>query len=405
MKQRTYVEGGVCAPLGFMASGIAANINGKGNLKKDLAIIFSKEPAIAAGVFTLNAVKAAPLIVTQEALRSEQLQAIVINSRNANACTGDQGVRDAKRMRHLTAEALGLSEQLIAVGSTGVIGVPLPMDRIEQGILLAAEGLSHEGSPDAASAIMTTDTFPKEIALQIDVDGSTITIGGIAKGSGMVHPNMATILGFITTDAKISHEALVSALQRGNANSFNMISVDGDTSTNDMVLILANGLANHPTIELGTKAFETFALALEEVLIYLAKQIAKDGEGATKLLEVRVSGAKSEREAKLAARAVSSSMLVKAALFGCDANWGRILCALGYSGAQFALSAVDIYIGNVQVMNQGTPLKFDEEAALNELSQNTVVLRADLNSGDQKAIAWGCDLSYDYVKINGAYRT
>ena len=402
---KKHINGGICAPMGFMASGVAADINGKGNSKKDVALIFSQVPALSAGVFTLNTVKAAPILVTQEVLKNETLQAVVINSRNANACTGEQGMNDAKEMCLLTAQALGIEKEKVAVSSTGVIGVFLPMERIEKGIASAATALSSAGGSDAAAAIMTTDTFPKQVAIQIELGGSVITIGGISKGSGMVHPNMATILGFITTDAKISLNALQAALKKGNEKSFNMISVDGDTSTNDMLLIMANGLKGNPEIHIDTPEFEEFALALEYVLVFLAKEIARDGEGATKLLEVQIIGAVSEMDAQIAARTVCSSMLVKAAIFGRDANWGRILCALGYSGAYFDPSKVNLYIGDVQVMEKGTPLMFDEEAALKVLSQNEVVIVGDLQSGNGTATSWGCDLSYEYVKINGAYRT
>jgi glutamate N-acetyltransferase / amino-acid N-acetyltransferase len=399
------IKGGVCASLGFTASGVAADINGKGNSKKDIAMIFSEVPAVAAGVFTLNAVKAAPILVTQKVLKNSILQAIVINSRNANSCTGEQGMKDAKEMGLLTAEHLGIDKALVAISSTGVIGIPLPMQRVRKGIADAAKALSREGNCDAANAIMTTDTFPKQIAIQIEIGGFTITIGGISKGSGMIHPNMATILGFITTDAKIAPDALKVALKNGNEKSFNMISVDGDTSTNDMLLIMANGLSGNAEIRLGTPEFEEFSLALEEVLIFLAKEIARDGEGATKLLEVQIINASSAEDAKEAAKAVCSSLLVKTAIFGKDANWGRILCALGYSGAQFNPAHVNLYLGNIQVMDKGTPLSFDEQAVLNVLSQNEVVITGDLQSGNAVATSWGCDLSYDYVKINGSYRS
>lgn len=399
------LEGGVCAPTGFKAAGVSADLKIKGDDRKDIAIIFSDVPATFAGVFTLNLVKAAPVLVTQEVLKGHIAQAIVINSRNANACTGQQGLEDAKRMCQLTADALGIKTERVAVSSTGVIGVPLPMDRIEKGIAAAAEALTYHGGNDAAQAILTTDTFTKEIAVQIEIAGIPITIGGMSKGSGMVHPDMATILGFVTTDAKISPIALQEALKRGNQKSFNRINVDGDTSTNDMLLMMANGLKDNPEICIGTPEFEEFLSALEYVLIFLAKEIARDGEGATKLLEVRVIGAASEGEAEIASRAVCSSMLVKAALFGCDANWGRILCALGYSGAHFDPLKVNLYIEGVQLMDKGTPVAFDETAALKVLSQKEVVITADLQSGNAAATSWGCDLSYDYVKINGAYRT
>jgi glutamate N-acetyltransferase/amino-acid N-acetyltransferase len=403
--KKKHIEGGISAPLGFMASGVPADLRGKGDTKKDVALIFSEAPAVAAGVFTKNSVKAAPILVTQEVLQQGMLQAIVINSRNANACTGQQGIEDAKEMCNLTAHALQIDLGKVAVSSTGVIGVPLPMERMAPGILAAAANLNKKGNSDAAVAIMTTDTYPKEIALQLELGGTTITIGGVAKGSGMVHPDMATILGFITTDAKISLDALKMALKKGNEDSFNMISVDGDTSTNDMVLAMANGLAGNPEIQVGTPLFEEFANALKYVLIFLAKEVARDGEGATKLLEVQVQGAISVEDAKIAARSVCSSLLVKTAIFGKDANWGRILCALGYSGAAFDPNSVDLYIGNVQVMEKGTPLVFDEAAALEILSQSQVLVTANLHGGKASATSWGCDLSYDYVKINGAYRT
>lgn len=399
------VEGGICAPTGFKAAGVPANINGKGNSKKDVCIIYSEVPAVAAGVFTLNTVKAAPLVVTQETIKEGIIQAVVVNSRNANACTGAQGLKDAKEMCRLTAKALGIAKDKVAVSSTGVIGVFLPMERIAQGIEAAAQALSPRGGSDAAAAIMTTDTCPKQTAIEVEIGGCTITIGGMSKGSGMVHPNMATILGFITTDAKISRPALEAALQKGNANSFNMISVDGDTSTNDMVLVMANGLKGNKEIQIGTREFDQFCAALQHVLIYLAKAIARDGEGATKLLEVQIVGASSEHDAKIAARSVACSLLVKTAIFGRDANWGRILCALGYSGAVFDPSKVNLCIGDVQVMKSGTPVQFDEDEALRVLSQNEVVILGDLQSGSSKATCWGCDLSYEYVKINGEYRT
>jgi glutamate N-acetyltransferase / amino-acid N-acetyltransferase len=403
--KKKHIQGGISAPQGFMSSGVPADLRGKEDTKKDVALIFSEVPAIAAGVFTKNSVKAAPILVTQDILKGGVLQAIVINSKNANACTGEQGLKDAKEMCRVTAEALQIDVEKVAVSSTGVIGVPLPMTRVATGIRAAAKALSKNGNSDAAVAIMTTDTYPKEIALQFELGGTVVKIGGVAKGSGMVHPDMATILGFVTTDAKISLDALQTALKKGNEVSFNMISVDGDTSTNDMVIVMANGLAGNPEIQVNTPLFYEFAAALKQVLVFLAKEIARDGEGATKLLEVHVQGAPSEEDAKMAARSVCSSLLVKTALFGRDANWGRILCALGYSGAVFNPNRVDLFIGNVQVMDKGTPLKFNEAAALEVLSQSLVVVTADLHSGDAAAIGWGCDLSYDYVKINGAYRT
>ena len=402
---KKYIKGGICAPLGFCASGVAADINFKGNSKKDLALIFSQTPAIAAGVFTKNLVKAAPIVVTQDILKNPELQAIVINSRNANACTGDQGIKDAQSMCLLTADALGIHKEKVAVASTGLIGIPLPMERIAKGIKKGVSALDKEGNLDAALAIMTTDTCPKEIAVQFELGGKMVTIGGVAKGSGMVHPNMATILGFVTTDAKITSNALQMALKKGNENSFNMISIDGDMSTNDMVLAMANGQADNPEIGHDSPCFKKFSDVLEEILIFLAKEVARDGEGATKLLEIVIEKAHSVEDAKKAAKTICSSLLVKTALFGCDANWGRILCALGYSGISFDPQKINLYMGDIQILKKGTPLPFDEELASTILSQNEVTILVDLQCGNAAATSWGCDLSYDYVKINGEYRT
>ncbi len=405
ISKKKYIEGGISAPLGFMSSGVAADLRKKGSTKKDVALIFSETPAVAAGVFTKNKVKAAPVVLTQKILEKGVLQAIVINSKNANACTGEQGLKDAEKMGIFTAETLGIDKAKVAVSSTGLIGILLPIEQVLKGITSAAKVLCKKGNSDAAIAIMTTDTYPKERAFQFNLAGKMITIGGFSKGSGMVHPDMATTLGFITTDAKISLEALQAALKRGNEKSFNMISVDGDTSTNDMVLAMANGQAGNPEIQVGTALFEEFALYLEQILIFLAKEVARDGEGATKLLEVHVQGALSEQDAKKAARSVCSSLLVKTALFGSDANWGRILCALGYSGAHFDPNKVDLYIGSIQLMKKGAPLPFDEKNALETLSKSSTKITVDLQNGCKSATGWGCDLSYDYVKINGTMRT
>lgn len=399
------VTGGVTAPTGFLAAGVPADIKGKGGTKKDVAILFSKVPCAAAGVFTTNKVKAAPVVLSAQCVKAGSVQAIVVNSGNANACVGEQGMADAKEMTELTAQALGLDAAAVAVASTGVIGVTLPMDRVKKGIALAAASLSAEGGQAAAEAIMTTDTFAKQYAVALDLGGVRVTIGAMAKGSGMIHPNMATMLGFVTTDAAIDPAALQVALKSAADESFNMITVDGDTSTNDTILALANGLAGNPKVVEGTDLYETFAGALKQVLIHLAKEVARDGEGATKLMEVRVKGAPSVADARTAARAVCGSSLVKAALFGEDANWGRVLCALGYSGGEFDPEKVDLWVGDVQMMANGTGLAFDEEAAAKVLKEKTVVMTADLHSGDAEATAWGCDLSYDYVKINGSYRT
>jgi len=329
----------------------------------------------------------------------------VANSGNANACTGEQGMQDAADMARLAAEALGLEAAAVGVASTGVIGVHLPMERVAAGIAAAAAALSPEGGDDAAQAIMTTDTFSKQIAVQVDLGGVPVTIGAMAKGSGMIHPNMATMLGFVTTDADVEPAALRTALQKATARSFNMITVDGDTSTNDMVVALANGMAGNQKVMLCTSQYEEFAAALEHVLTYLAREIARDGEGATKLIEVQVKGAASLPDARKAARSVCGSSLVKAAVYGEDANWGRVLAALGYSGAQFNPNKVDLWLGELQMMAAGAPVAFDEEAAAQVLKGKEVCFIADLHAGEAEATAWGCDLTYDYVKINGSYRT
>jgi glutamate N-acetyltransferase / amino-acid N-acetyltransferase len=401
------IKGGVTAPAGFLAAGVHANVKGKGGTKKDVAVLYSKVPCAAAGVYTLNKVKAAPVVLTHQRLSEGggTLQAVVANSGNANACTGELGWADAVEMAALTAQALGLESGAVAVASTGVIGVTLPMDRIRTGIAQAAAAVSAEGGHDAAEAIMTTDTFSKEYAVQVEVGGAVVTIGAMAKGSGMIHPNMATMLGFVTTDAAIEPGALHTALKAATDKSFNMITVDGDTSTNDMVVALANGLAGNATITAGGVGYGAFAEALDAVLIHLAQEIARDGEGATKLLEMRVQGAPTLADARKAAKAVCGSPLVKTALFGADANWGRVLAALGYSGAEFDPAKVDLWVGDVQMMWAGTPLAFDEEAAAKVLAEKRVVITANLQSGTEEATAWGCDLTYDYVKINGSYRT
>lgn len=399
------ITGGATAAKGFQASGVVANIKSKNPDKKDVALIFSETPAHAAAVFTTNVVKAAPVLISEKKFATGKIQALVINSGNANACTGEQGMQDAKTMCEVTAKTLQLHIDTIAVASTGVIGVPLPMIKVIAGIENAAKELSSQGAHNAALAIMTTDTFSKEIAVQIEIDDVVITIGGMSKGSGMIHPNMATTLGFLTTDANISLAALQLALKKAIHKSFNMITVDGDTSTNDMVAIMANGFARNSLIENDSPNFDIFYAALEYVLIYLAKEVVRDGEGATKLFEMQVHGAATIEDARKAALSVCNSALVKTAIFGQDANWGRILCALGYSGANFDPTKVDLYLGDVPMMLQGTCLAFDEDAAAKVLAQKEIIIKANLNSGHHNATAWGCDLSYDYVKINGSYRT
>ncbi|WP_026485822.1 bifunctional ornithine acetyltransferase/N-acetylglutamate synthase [Caldanaerobius polysaccharolyticus] len=399
-------EGGVTAPEGFLAAGVHCGIK---RYKKDVAVVYSRVPAVAAGVFTTNRVKAAPLKITMENLRDKRAQVIVANSGNANACTGERGMKDAKEMAELTAKELGCRTEDVVVASTGVIGVRMPMEKVRDGIIQCCRNVSKEGGVDAACAIMTTDTFKKEMAVKIDVSGKKVTIGGMAKGSGMIHPNMATMLCFITTDASIEADALEKALRRATVRSFNMISVDGDTSTNDMAVVLANGLAGNRPIQWGTEDFDAFYRGLETVCVELAKMMARDGEGATKFMEVEVKNAPDELSAVKAARSITRSNLVKAAIFGEDANWGRIICAVGYSGIDFNPELVDIYIcskaGELILAQNGMGLDFSEDKAREILKEKDIKVIVDLKQGYGHATAWGCDLSYDYVKINGSYRT
>ncbi len=398
------IDGSVTCPQGFLAQGVSAGI--KKEDKKDLAIIYSQYPCTAAGVLTTNVVRAACVDFNRRQLQDGKAQAIVVNSGNANACTGEQGWEDTLAMAALAAECLDLKPQDSLVASTGVIGVHMPMEHVQAGIIAAANSLSNQGASNAAQAIMTTDLINKEIAVEIEIDGKLVRIGAMAKGSGMIHPNMATMLGFITTDAAISSKCLGQFLKEATNSSFNMISVDGDTSTNDMVLALANGQAGNPMIDdPQCEAAQTFKQALEFVAISLAKMIARDGEGANHLIEVQVKQAADAETAKKIARSITSSSLTKAAVFGEDANWGRILAAAGYSGADFEPSKVDIYLGEEMVARDGMGLVFDEELARQELQKDTVIITVDLKAGVHSATAWGCDLSYDYVRINAAYRT
>jgi len=400
---RQQIEGGVTAPRGFRAGGVAAGIKKNGN--KDLAVLVSDVPANAAGVFTTNKVKAAPLIVTMENLKNGKAQAVVVNAGNANACTGQQGLDNARITIRAVSKALNIRESHVLVTSTGVIGVQLPMDNVLAGVEQVVKALTPQGGSDAAQAIMTTDTFPKELAITLELGGQKVTIGAMAKGSGMIHPNMATMLGFITTDAAVSAGLLHKALKEAVDKSFNMISVDGDTSTNDMVVILANGLAGNEEIAAEGDDYNKFKEALEEVCIVLAKAIARDGEGATKLVEIRVKNAPSTGDAVKAAKAIATSSLVKTAIFGADANWGRIIAAVGYSGANFDPDRVDIYLGDEKMAENGCGLDFSEERAKAILEDEVIIITVDLKIGSSEATAWGCDLSYDYVKINAAYRT
>lgn len=398
------IEGSVTAPSGFLAQGVEAVI--KKPDKKDVAIICSTHPAQAAGVFTTNIVRAACVDIDRAHLENGTAQAIVANSGNANACTGQPGWDDTVEMARLTGELLDIDPHDVLIASTGVIGVAMPMDRIEQGIRAVAAGLSRQGANNAAQAIMTTDLVSKEIAVEIEIEGHRVRIGAMAKGSGMIHPNMATMLSFITTDAAISSQCLYKMLVKTTGQSFNMISVDRDTSTNDMVLILANGLAGNKCIDSpDSAAGKAFQLALDYVTISLAKMIARDGEGATRLIEVQVVNADSHTTARTVARSITSSNLTKAAVFGEDANWGRILAAAGYSGACFDPGTVDIYLGDQQMAADGKGLDFDEDQVRQQLQQDPVVIKLDMKAGQERATAWGCDLTYDYVRINAAYRT
>ena len=400
------IGGGVCAARGFLANGIHCGIR-KNKLKRDLSLIYSTAPASAAAVYTTNLVKGAPLIVTKENLSNGRAQAIICNSGNANTCNSD-GVEVARLMCGLCGEGLGISGEDVVVASTGVIGQPLDIEPIKNGLPELIAGLG-DNSSAAAEGIMTTDTEQKEIAVSFEIDGVECRLGGIAKGSGMIHPDMATMLVFLTTDCAISSELLKKALSTDIRSSFNMVSVDGDTSTNDMVAILANGEAGNKMIASEGEAFSEFMRALNTVTVYLCRRIAGDGEGATKLIECRVSGAQTEETAKTVAKAVICSSLTKAAMFGADANWGRVLCAIGYSKADVDVSRVDLSFesraGSVPVCKNGSGIEFSEELAKKILLEKEIVIDIDLNMGDKTATAWGCDLTYDYVKINGDYRT
>ena len=402
------IEGGICAAKGFTASGVHCGIR-KNRTKKDLALIFSEVPASAAAVYTTNLVKGAPLTVTKNHISKDgKAQAVICNSGNANTCNAD-GIEIAEKMSALIADELKISADDIVVASTGVIGQPLSLDPIKAGIPELVKNLSADGCDAAAEGIMTTDTVKKEIAVEFEVGGKTCHIGGIAKGSGMIHPNMATMLVFITTDAAISPEMLEKALKGDIADTFNMVSVDGDTSTNDMVTVLANGLAGNEEITAEGADFSEFMKALNTVTVYLCRMIAGDGEGATKLLECNVSGAKCVKCAKTVAKSVICSSLLKAAMFGADANWGRVLCAIGYSGADVDVTKVDVSFrscaGTIDVCKNGAGIDFSEEIAKKVLLEKEIEIIIGLNDGDAKATAWGCDLTYDYVKINGDYRT
>jgi len=397
-----YIEGSITAPQGFRAAGVKARIKYD---KKDLALIVSEVPAAVAGVFTTNAVKAAPVVLSKRHIAGGRAQAVVVNSGCANACTGEDGMAMALEMAREAAGHLGVSPEDVVVASTGVIGDKLPMDRIKAGISEASQALSSQGGHDAALAIMTTDTVPKEALIQLEIGGRTVTIGGIAKGSGMIRPNMATMLAFVTTDAGITSELLQKALTYVTARTFNMVTVDGDTSTNDSLVILANGLAGPSPITREDENFLVFRDALEKVCAALARMIARDGEGATKFIEVEVRNAPTFADAGKVAMAVANSNLVKTAVFGEDANWGRIICAAGYSGADLDPGRIDIFIGDEKMAENGAALNFSEERAKEILGREEVKITIDLHHGSEKATAWTCDFSFDYVKINASYRT
>ena len=401
------ISGGVTAAKGFKASGVHCGIR-KNRTKKDLALIVSDVVCNAAAVYTTNLVKGAPLTVTKNHISDGKAQAVICNSGNANTCNAN-GIEIAEEMSALVAEYTGVKANDVIVASTGVIGQPLNLEPIKNGMAPLTAALSYDGGADAGEAILTTDTVLKEIAVEFEVGGKTCHIGGIAKGSGMIHPNMATMLVFITTDVAISPEMLSKALKTDIADTFNMMSVDGDTSTNDMVSVMANGLAGNEEIVSEGEDFSEFMKALNTVTIYLCKMIAGDGEGATKLLECHVTGGKDIATAKTVAKSVICSSLLKAAMFGADANWGRVLCAIGYSGADVDVNKVDVTFvspkGEINVCKNGAGVPFSEEKAKEILLEKEITIEVALNQAESVATAWGCDLTYDYVKINGDYRT
>lgn len=402
-------NGVITTPKGFKTTGISCGI--KDNQVLDLAMIYSEVPAATAIVTTTNMVKAAPILWCKEVMKNPYKQGIIINSGNANACTGDKGLSDVVVTAKKTAEALNLEEKDILVASTGVIGVPLPIEKIVKGIKEMAPNLGNteEDGLLGAKAILTTDTVIKNIGVEIEIDGVKVNIGGMAKGSGMIHPNMATMLSFVTTDINIDPSDLQELLNEVTLDTYNMISVDGDTSTNDMVTVMANGLAGNVKLKKDTEGYETFKKAFKQVHKTLAKKVIRDGEGATKFIDVKVRGGKTKEDARALAKSVVTSSLVKTALFGEDANWGRVLCALGYSGVTFDPMKVSLIFssvgGMITLLMDGIPIPFDEEEAKKVLSEKDITITVELQEGDEKAVAWGCDLSYDYVKINGDYRS
>ncbi len=405
----TYVEGGVCAAQGFRANGLNCGLN-KDKNKNDLALVVSDVECNAAAVYTTNKVKGAPILVTKKHLTATngKARAVIANSKNANTCNAD-GEEKAQRMTELVAKELGIAADEVMVASTGVIGQILPIEPIESHIKELAEGLSYDGNAKAVNAIMTTDTVPKEVAVTFDVNGTTCTLGGMAKGSGMIHPNMATTLNFVTTDAVISKELIQKALSEITKITYNCLSIDGDTSTNDMVLVMANGLAGNVEINKEDEAYAAFKQALYIVMMNMTKMLAADGEGASKMIECTVSEAKDLDTAIIVAKSVIRSPLFKCAMFGEDANWGRILCAVGYAEAEFDINRVDVDLasakGVLPVCRNGAGVEFSEELAKEILSEDEIFVNISLHDGDATAKAWGCDLTYDYVKINGDYRS
>lgn len=406
----TKINGGVTAPKGFLASGLNAGI--KNQIKKDMAMVFSSTPCAAAGVFTTNLVKAAPVKWDKEIVTtSPYVQAVVVNSGIANACTGAEGLGYCADTAAEAAAALNIPKTAVLVASTGVIGKQLPIDKIKSGVTALSKvlGSSREDAKLAAEAIMTTDTKSKEIACTLELDGKQVTVAGMCKGSGMIHPNMCTMLCFVTTDVAISHELLQKALSEDVVDTFNMISVDGDTSTNDTVLVMANGQAENTPITKEGEDYKTFCEALHFIMLELSKKIAGDGEGCTCLFEATVIGAKDKNQARTIAKSVVCSSLTKAAVFGHDANWGRILCAMGYSGAQFDPEVVDIWLeskaGTIKIVENGIATDYSEETATKILSEEEVIAKMDIKEGNETATAFGCDLTYEYVKINGDYRS
>ena len=406
----TKINGGVTAPKGFLASGLNAGI--KNQTKKDMAMVFSSTPCAAAGVFTSNLVKAAPVKWDKEIVTtSPYVQAVVVNSGIANACTGAEGLGYCADTAAEAAAALNIPKTAVLVASTGVIGKQLPIDKIKSGVTALSKvlGSSREDAKLAAEAIMTTDTKSKEVACTFELGGKQVTIAGMCKGSGMIHPNMCTMLCFVTTDVAISHELLQKALSEDVVDTFNMISVDGDTSTNDTVLVMANGQAENTPITKEGEDYKTFCEALHFIMLELSKKIAGDGEGCTCLFEATVIGAKDKNQARTIAKSVVCSSLTKAAVFGHDANWGRILCAMGYSGAQFDPEVVDIWLeskaGTIKIVENGIATDYSEETATKILSEEEVIAKMDIKEGNETATAFGCDLTYEYVKINGDYRS